>query len=447
MKNPAKKIYVAFLVSVITAFFINGRITSAQSMTYCLPGDGKVYSYQELFGRFESFSIDYQMEVLRNQLQAAKALTADETYTGAQSDYLQVLSEIQKLKAVRDSLYTYRSELLAGSSEMNTAETLTESSDGESDKKDTDLNALLEEVDSQIAAVENQTTAYESNAAVLSKNSADAKLSKDLAAFYTNNQSLFLQESKNKSRHGFLQNCLNLMIYQEEIKYYALNQEYLTTQKEIEDIKSRYGLNESSQSDGITLSLLENDSFSAQKQSDYDALSVYIKRETGIGERDTLQYELPLSMKNYTLSTKTTMFKDNNTSYLQLTNMETSYQSYLYSGGITGIAYRRQIELTIEDYRLQKIQLGRQIEDYVKKALSSYTGAFRKMQAAKTELDIAEKKCKIIEESLKFKKATKLELKKAYADRQSVYLKYYGSCMEVILWEDILDNNIYLTGA
>jgi len=65
------------------------------------------------------------------------------------------------------------------------------------------------------------------------------------------------------------------------------------------------------------------------------------------------------------------------------------------------------------------------------------------MQTAKTEIDIMEKKCKILEESLKYKNSTKQELYKAYVDKQSVYLKYYNLCMEVILWEDILDNNIY----
>jgi len=445
-KSNSKILILLFAVAILTLF--NCKSTSAQNISYRLPGDGKVYSYQEIFGRFESYSIDYKIEVLDNQIQAAKALTADETYTGTQADYLFIQVKVQELKTTKTTLCTYRNEILAGIKDKEVVEnTAPDTHDASTTISFEDNNAevsnLLEQIDEQIAAIDTQIANYEISLTTLGKNSADAKLSKDLSAFYTNNQSLLLLVLKDKIGHNFLKNCLSLMIYQEEMKYYILNQDYLNIQKDISEIKSRYGLSNNSQLDSITLSTLENGSLLLEKQSDYESLCTYLKRETAIDEKDTIQYEFPLSLKNYNLTDVTVRFKDTNLTYLQLVNMETSYQSYLYSGGITGSANRHQIELTIDNYRMQKLQLSRQIEDYVKKSLSSYKIAYQKMQTAKTEIDITEKKCKILEKSLKYKISTKLELNKAYVDRQSVYLKYYNLCMEVILWEDILDNNIY----
>lgn len=445
-KFNSKILILLFAIAILTLF--NCKSTPAQNISYRLPGDGKVYRYQEIFSRFECYSIDYKIEVLDNQLQTAKALTADEAYTGAQADYLFLQVKIQELKTAKNTLYTYRNEILAGIKDKEAVENAApDTHDSSTTISFEDYNAevsnLLEQIDEQIAAIDIQIANYESSLTTLGKNSADAKLSKDLSAFYTNNQNLLLLKLKDKTRHNFLRNCLSLMIYQEEMKYYKLNEEYLNIQKDISEIKFRYGLSNNSQLDSITLSILENGSLLLEKQSDYESLCTYLKRETAIDEKDTIQYEFPLSFKNYNLTDVTARFKDTNLTYLQLVNMETSYQSYLYSGGITGSANRHQIELTIDNYRLQKLQFSRQIEDYVKKSLNSYKIAYQKMQTAKTEIDIMEKKCKILEESLKYKKSTKQELYKAYVDKQSVYLKYYNLCMEVILWEDILDNNIY----
>ncbi|SHO52986.1 hypothetical protein [Anaerocolumna xylanovorans] len=430
---------------VITTFCLCSKTVSAETVSYLLPGGGKAYDFRDVIGRYESYGIDYQINRLQNELQAAKALTAGDTYNNARSDYLYVQAKIQELSAAKDRLLDSKNKLLAQSSEAmavgesNTSEGDTPAAGSEAE----DIKALIMQADNQLSAVEAEIASYQKNAAVLAKSASDAKLSQDLAEFYKNYQNLLTQDGRDKARHSFMQSCLNLIINEEGIKYYTLNQEYIGMQKQIEDIKYQHGYSTKGRIDDISLSLLENDRLFGEKQNDYNFLSSCIKRETGIAENDTIQFNITLDHKNYTAASKVNAFMDSTPAYLQLKNMETSYQNYLSSDAMASSAYRRQTELTVESYRLQKVQVGRQIEDYVKKAINAYEGAFRKMLSAKTELDIADNKCKIIEESFKCKRATQLEVKKAYLDRQSVSLKFYSCCMEVMQWEDILDNNIY----
>ncbi len=441
-----------FLLVCLLAISSCSKTVSAESITYILPGGGKIYSFQDIMSRCESYGLDYQVNNLQNELQAAKALTAEETYTDAYSDYLNIEAKIQELKATKENLTTTKNELLAQYSgatvnESDSSESSTDrNNENESSRGNTaaDINTVIAGLDTELNRIETELASYQKSADTLGRSSSDAKLSQDLAEFYKTYQGLLTQEGKNKARHGFIQNCLNLIIDQEGIKYYAINQEYIKLQKQIEETKYQHGFSTKARVDDIFLNLKESDSLSFEKLEDYDFLIAYVKRETGIADNDTIQYDIPLNLKSYTVTNTVNSFMENVSSYLQLKNMETSYQAYLSSGAMTSTAYRHQIELTVESYKLQRLQLERQIEDYVKKAINSYAGAFRKMESTKTELDVADNKCKTIEDSFRYKRATEMDVKKAYLDKQSVSLKFYNSCKDVVLWEDILDNNIYL---
>lgn len=400
---------------------------SAESIIYVLPGSGKVYDWKDVMSRYEIYGMDYQINLTGYQLEAAKALTADETYSKAQSDYLTIQARIQELNLAKESLLNARNA--AAQSVVSITP---------------DSQMQISDIDAQLNAIEAQLASYQQSAAALSKNASDDKLSRDLADFYKDYQGLLTQDGKHKVIHGFLQNCLNLMVGQEQMKYDAMNQEYINLQKQIEEIKYQYGYSTKGQVDEISLNLSENTRVSAQNQENYNLLNSYIKQETGLSESDTIQYNIVLNHKNYTVATEINSFVQSTPSYLQLKNMETSYQNYLTSGGITNTAYQNQIGLTIKSYQLQEVQLQRKIGNFVRKAINTYDDSFRKMTSIKQNLEIADNKCKAIEESQKYKKASKLEVKKAYLDRQSVSLKYYSSCMEVLMWEDILENKIYL---
>lgn len=428
---------------------------SAESIIYVLQGSGKVYDWKDVMNRYESYGMDYQINLTSYQLEAAKALTADETYSKTQTDYLTIQARIQELNLAKESLLNARNvaaqsvELEGPGGEASDNTGLTNENPGESivnklDGTTPDSQMQISDIDAQLNAIEVQLASYQQSAAALSKNASDDKLSRDLADFYKDYQGLLTQDGKHKVIHSFMQNCLNLMVGQEQMKYDSMNQEYINLQKQIEEIKYQYGYSTKGKVDEISLNLSENTRVSAQNQENNNLLNSYIKQETGLSENDTIQYNILLNHKNYIITTEINSFVQNTPSYLQLKNMETSYQNYLTSGGITNTAYQNQIGLTIKSYQLQEVQLQRKIGNFVRKAINSYDDSFRKMTSIKQNLEIADNKCKAIEESQKYKKASKLEVKKAYLDRQSVSLKYYSSCMEVLMWEDILENNIYL---
>lgn len=51
---------------------------------------------------------------------------------------------------------------------------------------------------------------------------------------------------------------------------------------------------------------MENESLSSEKQEDYDILITYVKRETAIADNDTIQYDVLLNLKSYTVTNKET---------------------------------------------------------------------------------------------------------------------------------------------
>lgn len=56
---------------------------------------------------------------------------------------------------------------------------------------------------------------------------------------------------------------------------------------------------------------MENESLTSEKQEDYDILITCVKRETGIADNDTIQYDVLLNLKNYIVTNKVVFRLDN----------------------------------------------------------------------------------------------------------------------------------------
>lgn len=239
---------LAFFLAISLCSCLSVMKVSAESIIYVLQGSGKVYDWKDVMNRYESYGMDYQINLTSYQLEAAKALTADETYSKAQSDYLTIQARIQELNLAKESLLNAKNaaaqsvELEGPGGEASDNTGLTNENPGESivnklEGITPDSQMQISDIDAQLNAIEAQLASYQQSAATLSKNASDDKLSRDLAAFYKDYQGLLTQDGKHKVLHSFLQNCLNLMVGQEQMKYDSLNQEYIYLQKQIEEIK------------------------------------------------------------------------------------------------------------------------------------------------------------------------------------------------------------------
>lgn len=147
--------------------------------------------------------------------------------------------------------------------------------------------------------------------------------------------------------------------------------------------------------------------------------------------------------KEFDLQKTIEQFLNNNINYLQLRNMENSYQTYLNSLGITNYASYEQVKLQIKDCQLQQNELKYEIEKYVNYALSQYSLLLEEIEGAKKQMEIAEQNCILVQAKLERKKGTKVDLYKAYMDRTSSKIAYYKSIYHILAWETIIMNDMY----
>lgn len=419
--------------------------------------NGDSYSCEDLLERYEIYSTGYEREGIKYQIEALKGKVAAESYIDTRNTYLENEARIEELTVTRDKLIEYKNALLEEKeSRENTQSQLenavngndrfqeiniTDNNSAESSTGDTDLNDEIASIDAQIASIEAELAAYQSSSPALERNTADAKLSEDIAAFYSTYKELITEESRKALKHSFLKECLNLILSDEQIKYYKINEDYLNTVKEIADIKVGNGLAGKEVLDAAGLDLLNNGIVLQNSNNDYRMLSSDIRKETNLRENDIIYLSADFKQKYYNIDETVSDFINHNIAYLQLKSTQAGYENYLSSLGAGD--YYKQIELTVRDYKLQRIELGQDIENYVKNALYSYQAAFTAKDAAKKKLEIIENKCKRIEEKLKYKKASTLELKEAYVDREAAKLAYYKSLCDIIIWQNILDNYLY----
>ncbi len=84
------------------------------------------------------------------------------------------------------------------------------------------------------------------------------------------------------------------------------------------------------------------------------------------------------------------------------------------------------------------------INAYVEEAILSYHHAFDVMEAAKLELQNKNNKYNIVKIKKDHKKATELELQQAAYEKDKAELDYYQSYFEILIWENIIECEIYI---
>ena len=399
-----------------------------------------IYNTQDLFSIYEENSITYQRNMMYYQIQELTGLIADESYDSTNSQYVDVLQKITELNEAKEVLINYRNLLIA---EEEALYDTVEEEDLEKDVSDTDTTSIIAEIDAQIASIDLQLLQYKSNKGTLEMNLAEAKLQEDIADFYSDYNLLITKEAKNKLNNEFLKSCYSLIIYKEQLDYYKSYQNYLSLVSEANNIKFGLGLITQLTLDTNISNKLKNSIATMENQNIYNAIFQSIKNNSSIPDNTRIRLNLVNNKKQYGEETVISKFISNNTGYLQLENYVRSYQNYIGSAGTRSYSSYRQTELRISDYKLQIDELKNNIRTYVAKAIKSYELAFQSMETNQRELLVNDEICNTIKTKLEHGRASRIQLQQAIYEKEAVEVKYYQSCYEVVVWQDILDNNIY----
>lgn len=443
-----KRIMLSIIISSI--FLITpSQLVHAETIRYTVRGDGGLYTYnyEELWKRYEAYSITYKRNMLNSEIESLKGSIAETSYTTISGQYIENIYVLESLKTEKELLENKKQLLLEGIEASRLDGLDEENFDGEfSDNEEgtvSNRNDLINTIDKEISDINMKIIQYSNSAVSLEANTADVQLQKDLALFYKTNQELIKKNAENQLNFNFLKSCFQMILEQEEVEYYKEYKEYLSVLHTAEEIKYNYGYAKKNDLERTKMEQLKNNNTLALKKNNVKKTLNTILNNTKIQENSNLILTFNLVKKKYDKDKKTAEFLANNSEYLLLKNTESSYQIYLKSFGTANIDIYRQVELQIEDYRLQQKELKYNIESYVKEAVSQYDIAFGEMEAAKAQLEVSEQECVIAKALLDHKKGTKLNVNKAYVEKSSSRIEYYKSIYNILVWESILDNCIY----
>jgi hypothetical protein len=399
-----------------------------------------VYNLQELLSRYEGNSTTYQRNILDYQIQALSGTIADESFDSVNSQYLGTLQKIAELNEAKEVLITYRDSILT---EEESASDVAIDELNMDQVQSIDSTTLITDVNEQIASIDLQLSQYLSSSSSLNVSVAEARLQEDIADFYTDYQNLITKEAQSNLKNEFIKNCYNLIIYKEQLDYYNSYQSYLDLISESDTIKYKYGLITQITLDEDNANVLQNNITVTENQNTYDAMLYSIKHDTFTPDNSKIKLNLTNTKKQYNVETTTNLFINNNSSYYQILNYIRSYQNYLGSAGTSSYATYHQTELRINDYQLQKKELEDNIRAFVKGAIKSYDKAFLSREASWKELQVKIKAYNAMKIKQEYKRASRLQLQQALCKKEAAEVKYYQSCYEIVVWQDILDNNIY----
>lgn len=417
-----KHIVLFLIISFCMQSVVYASADNSNNNSYYEIGYGDtVFSLQDLLSRYEGDSATYQRKMIDYQIQTLSGIIADESYESVNSQYLDVLQKIAELNEAKEALITYRDSI----------------------PTDEGSESLIAEINAQIASIDSQLSQYVSSSGSLKVSVAEAKLQEDIADFYTDYQSLITIEAQKSLKNEFIKNCYNLMIYKEQLNYYNSYQNYLNLIIEADTIKFKYGLITQTTLDEDSANVLQNNITVAENQYAYDALLYSIKNETSTPDNTKIKLELTNTKKQYDVEATVNLFTNNNSNYYQIQNYIRSYQNYLGSAGTASNSSFRQAELTINDYQLQKKELEANIRAYVKSAIKSYDKAFHSREASWKALQVKINAYNAVKKKLEHKRASRIQLQQALCEKEAAEVKYYQSCYEIAVWQDILDNYIY----
>lgn len=445
-----KKKRIALSIIICCIFLaVPSRLVHAEVFSYTVRGNGALYTYnyEDLWKRYETYSITYRRNMLNNQIESLKGKVTETSYETINSKYVENINMLETLKYEREQLESQK-KLLLEEIDVNESDTLSQEGVEEElliDETEAigNINDLTNNIDKEIADIDMKIVQYSNNKTSLEIDTANAELQKNLALFYRINQELIKKNAQNQLRFSFLKSCFLTILEQEEVQYYKEYKEYLSVLLSVEEIKYNNGYSKKNDVERAKMEQLKNNNTLAIKNNNVKRSLNQILNNTNIRENSNLVLTFEFKKVAYDERKIIDEFSANNTEYLQLKNTERSYQTYLNSLGNSNSDVYRQVELQVEDYRLQQIELKFNIESYVKEVISQYYIAFGEMEAAKAQLEVSEQECIIAKALLDNKKGTKLSYNKANLEKSSSRIEYYKSIYNILMWESILNNCIY----
>lgn len=437
-----KKFYTIFIVLSLIGTQFAPSVEAAIKDNYEIGSGSVKYEYKELLYNYEMYSTTYQRSSITYHIEALGGTIASENYDNINAQYIDIVVKVAELKETKKSLIAYR-DVLTQSQEttltvienIDTATTATDI--------DTDYSDLIEEINDQIETIDTQIAQYNKNISSTEASMTDAKLQEEIANFYDIFQNDITLEEQNKLKNDFLKKCYGLILYKEQQDYDQAYQKYLEIVKEIETIKYRLGVTSQSTLDTADTNLLKNGTIILKNNALFDTAFSFIKDEVKLTDELTIVFPLLFDEKIYEPNKTVDQFTANNMGVLQLQNSIKSYQNYMPSAGSKSYSLYKQVELKIKDYQLQVDERKNSIKTYVKEAIFSYENAFKSMNAAESEVKLKKKMCDIVTAKKEHKKATEIELRQAICEKESAEIAYYQCCYEIVVWQNILDNNIY----
>ena len=407
--------------------------------TYYEIGAGKnTYYFSELLTKYRTNSVTYKRSILDYQIQALNSNLADKNHANIGLQYVDLLNKINELNQTKEALISYKNDLMPHKSQVVTGSAITKEITTSIDNQE-----LIKEIDIQIANIDSQLLQYNTTKSSLEINLSDAQLSMNISKFYWTYQSLIENEAKKKMENEFLKQCYSLIILQEQKDYYKVYSDYLALIKEADVIRYGYGLVTETELNVDEVNILHNKIAISDNKNDFEAEINAIKRDTGIEDKTKIKLHLLANKKEYDLDTVTQRFINSNSGYQQIQNYIRSYQEYINTDKISGYTSYYQTELRIDYYRLQREELEDNIRSYVAQAINSYKKAIRFRDASWKELQIKNNQYIVMVTKLKNKRASDIEVAKSLCDKEAAEVTYYQSCYESIIWQNIIDNQIY----
>lgn len=160
--------------------------------TYYETGNGdNTQSYSDLLSKYKTNSSTYKRNILDYHIQVLNGILVDENHANVNSQHLNLIETIEKLKQAKDALLAYKETL-----QVQEILTVTDSAIVMDATFINRNQELISEIDTQIANIDLQLQQYNSSKSSL-------QLAEDIADFYMDYQTLFTEEAKKKQRKSW----------------------------------------------------------------------------------------------------------------------------------------------------------------------------------------------------------------------------------------------------
>ncbi len=274
---------------------------------------------------------------------------------------------------------------------------------------------------------------------------AELELQKNLLSFYKEKESLLLSQINDYSEYQLKKQLLQLKLCKEQQKYYGTNGVYFNVLYKIEDVKYKRGRSSKEELDHINAQIAKNDADMEGAVSDYqdgqEKIGVKVTVDNYICQ---LSFETTPKYKTTTVNELVSTIKRNNGDYIQLEKMVASYENYTNQlAADTGTISYRQGMLQLSDAYLQLLESEEDITTYAKKVISGYKKTLKKQSASALSLSVLSKKRLNAQKQYEKGRNTLLACYEAQVKEEAERQNYYNLCVQMILWEEILEKGIY----